>query len=84
MRIAVGLLALAATAFVAAAEDEPEVPPLGACTEISESPFADDDEFFNFKQVAPTTWTCAKEQRFLLLLCAPTTAGLVHDFRRCE
>jgi hypothetical protein len=51
MRIAVGLLALAATAFVAAAEDEPEVPPLGACTEISESPFPDDDEFFNFKQV---------------------------------
>jgi len=51
MRVAIGLLALAASALQASAEDEPEVPPLGTCKEIRESPLPDDDDFFNFKQV---------------------------------
>jgi len=35
------------------ADDEPEVPtiPSGVCQTIQESPFPDDDDFFNFHQV---------------------------------
>ena len=51
MRISWVLAALWAVAVHA--DDEPEVPtiPSGVCQTIQESPFPDDDDFFNFHQV---------------------------------